>query len=409
MAEFTGERVIPGQVDPDLLNEHLARYTFAARLARGKRVLDAGCGAGYGSAELAKCALAVTAADISAEAVRYARENYRLPNLQFVQASCVALPCRDASVDLVVAFEVIEHLNAWREFLLEVRRVLSLAGQFVVSTPNKLYYRESRAQAGPNPFHEHEFEYAEFRAALAEVFPNIAMFLENHAEAMVFQPVEGGSSSEVRIDAADPKPAEAHFFLAVCAPRPQAGTPTFVYVPTTANVLRDRERHIELLEGELLKKNEWLDEAKRDLAELNEAHQSLVEMLEQRNEWAMGLNRSLEAAGARIAALQDEAARDHEAFESRVSDLERENREKTEWALETERRLGGEVEEKSQELVKCVELLHEAERTVEERTKWALGLEAGVARLEQQIALVNASRWVRFGRRMGVGPVFPAG
>ena len=42
MAEFTGERVIPGQVDVDLLNEHMARYTFAARLARGKRVLDAG-------------------------------------------------------------------------------------------------------------------------------------------------------------------------------------------------------------------------------------------------------------------------------------------------------------------------------------------------------------------------------
>src|ERR1017187_819804 len=44
--EFTGERVIPGRVDADLLNEHMARYAFAARLARGKRVLDAGCGAG---------------------------------------------------------------------------------------------------------------------------------------------------------------------------------------------------------------------------------------------------------------------------------------------------------------------------------------------------------------------------
>jgi predicted O-methyltransferase YrrM len=56
LAEFTGERLIPGQVDVDLLNEHMARYTFAVRLARGKRVLDAGCGAGYGSAELARVA-----------------------------------------------------------------------------------------------------------------------------------------------------------------------------------------------------------------------------------------------------------------------------------------------------------------------------------------------------------------
>src|SRR5215467_1277008 len=88
LAEFTGERVIPGEVDVDLLNEHLARYAFAARLARGKRVLDAGCGAGYGSAELARAALSVVGIDISAEAVAYAGANYQLPNLTFEVASC---------------------------------------------------------------------------------------------------------------------------------------------------------------------------------------------------------------------------------------------------------------------------------------------------------------------------------
>ena len=68
MAEFTGERVIPGQVDADLLNEHMARYAFAARLSRRKQVLDAGCGSGYGSAELAKAAAGVLGIDRSAEA-----------------------------------------------------------------------------------------------------------------------------------------------------------------------------------------------------------------------------------------------------------------------------------------------------------------------------------------------------
>ena len=92
MAEFTGERVIPGEVDVDLLNEHLARYTFAARLARGKRVLDAGCGAGYGSAELARGAQSVVGVDCAAEAVDFARAHYALPNLDFEQASCAALP-----------------------------------------------------------------------------------------------------------------------------------------------------------------------------------------------------------------------------------------------------------------------------------------------------------------------------
>src|SRR3954470_22578310 len=81
LAEFTGERLIPGQVDIDLLNEHMARYTFAARLATGKRVLDAGCGAGYGSAELARVAEVVIGVDVASEAVEFARANYRLPNL----------------------------------------------------------------------------------------------------------------------------------------------------------------------------------------------------------------------------------------------------------------------------------------------------------------------------------------
>src|SRR5581483_686030 len=88
LAEFTGERLIPGQVDVDLLNEHMARYAFAVRLSRGKRVLDAGCGAGYGSAELALSAQSVTGVDVAAEAVEFARQNYPAPNLKFEQASC---------------------------------------------------------------------------------------------------------------------------------------------------------------------------------------------------------------------------------------------------------------------------------------------------------------------------------
>src|SRR6266704_3073623 len=111
LAEFTGERVIPGQVDADLLNEHMARYAFAARLSRRKQVLDAGCGAGYGSAELARAAAGVLGIDKSAEAVAFARAEYPAPKLRFEEADCLTLPVGDGSIDLVVAFEVIEHLE----------------------------------------------------------------------------------------------------------------------------------------------------------------------------------------------------------------------------------------------------------------------------------------------------------
>ena len=36
--EFTGERLVPGASDPDLENEHLARYCFAEPLCAGRRI-----------------------------------------------------------------------------------------------------------------------------------------------------------------------------------------------------------------------------------------------------------------------------------------------------------------------------------------------------------------------------------
>jgi SAM-dependent methyltransferase len=386
LVEFTGERVIPGQVDADLFNEHLARYVFAARLARGKRVLDAGCGSGYGSAELAKTALSVVGTDVADGALSYAREHFRLPNLHFEQASCTATPHADASFDLVVAFEVIEHLRDWRAFLLEVRRVLAPNGEFIVSTPNKLYYAESRAQAGPNPFHEHEFEFAEFRTELSSMFPYVALFLENHVAGVVFSPVSAGAAVEVRVDGAGTPPPEAHFFVAVCAHRPQEDHPAFVYVPSAANVLREREVHIALLEDELRQKNEWLQRAQQELARVTAE-------LEERNRWAARLDRELEASGARICELQEEVRVEQIGAREAVASLEHENRAKTEWA----ERLNVEIEAKGQELARCVEYLNAAEKTVVERTEWA-------QRLQAKLDLLEASRWVRLGRKVGLGP-----
>jgi SAM-dependent methyltransferase len=400
---FTGERVIPGQVDADLLNEHVARYAFAARLARGKRVLDAGCGAGYGAAELAQSALSVVGSDIAAEAVAFAREHYRLPHLAFEQASCTALPHSDAAFDLVVAFEVIEHLNAWRDFLVEARRVLAPTGQFVVSTPNKLYYAASRRGAGANPFHTHEFEFDEFRGELSAIFPHISLFLENHVEGVAFRPLaagEGAPTAEVRVDGGDTPPAESHFFVAVCAHRPQSGNSTFVYIPSAGNVLRERETHIALLEGELRRKDDWLAESQSDLAELDREHRQLMAELQESNRWAERLDAEITAKDARVVELQEEVTAVQAAGQAKIEELDRVNRTKSEWAAQ----LDTQLESRGQELVQCVEYLHAAERTVEERTRWAHELDIEVQQLRRKLALLEDSRWVRLGRRVGWGP-----
>jgi SAM-dependent methyltransferase len=425
LAEFTGERVVPGEVDVDLLNEHLARYAFASRLARGKRVLDAGCGAGYGSAELAEMAERVIGVDVAPEAIAYAREHYTAPNLGFEQASCTALPAGDASYDLVVAFEVIEHLEDWRGFLAEARRVLTSNGQLVVSTPNRLYYTESRGVEGANPFHVHEFDFSEFNAELQTIFPYVALFLENHVEGVTFQPHTGGGTCEVRVDAGEPAPDESHFFVAVCANRPQLGNPTFVYVPRAANVLREREHHIAKLEGELATKDRWLDKAQQDLAEFDREHQKLLQMfrelkeeLERSNQWAESLDTELAERRARIDALQEELARDQqnarklaEGYAAKVSEMEEDLRAKTKWAVDTETRLTAEVEQQTKALVAAVDQLHKTEKELEERTAWAQSLqaesrkwEAEAQKQQGQVTLYQASRWVKLGRKVGLGP-----
>lgn len=416
MAEFTGERVIPGQVDVDLLNEHMARYAFAARLAHGKRVLDAGCGAGYGTAELAGAAESAVGIDTAEDAVEFARDHYNRANLRFEQASCQALPFADGSFDLVVAFEVIEHLENWRGFLGEARRVLAESGQFIVSTPNKLYYTESRGPDGANPFHVHEFDFEEFRRELKAVFPHVVMFLENHVEGVTFQPHETGNTAEVRVDSASPVPDESHFFVAVCAHRQQLGNPTFVYVPRAANVLRERERHIALLEGELATKNEWLRKALEDHERLVAKFREQMEALEKSNRWAQAAEKEIEQRGARIVDLQDEMAREQQLamkmaadYNAKVLELEADVRAKILWALDVEKALTADIQKQTAHLAAAVDALHRTEKELEERTAWAFGLQKDANGLSQQLALVRASRWMKLGRRVGLGPVLPPG
>lgn len=240
--EFTGERLVPGASDPDLENEHLARYRFAESLCPGRRVLDAGCGVGYGSQWLARAGAIVVAVDIDANSLRYGQSKY--PGGDFLHGDCVALPFQDSSFDLVVAFEVIEHLSGWADLISEAGRVLAPGGLFLVSTPNRACYRTEGQE--PNPFHVHEFDYDEFRAALAECFAHCAVYAENHVPAISFTRGDA-DSGQVAFGMRRDQPAEADFFLAVCSSEPTDLPPSLTYIPVAANVLREREEHIRKL------------------------------------------------------------------------------------------------------------------------------------------------------------------
>lgn len=379
MSEFTGERVIPGQVNNDLWSEHVARYALAARFARGRRVLDLGCGTGYGTADLAKVASSAMGLDLAPEAIAYAARHF--PSARFLTGSANAVPFVSASFDLVTAFEVIEHLHDWRALLSEARRVLESNGLLIVSTPNKRYYAEARAKSGPNPFHQHEFEFSEFRLALGEFFPNVRILFQDRVEAFAFY--DGAFSGETEThdtgaDLARPSgdPETANFFIGFCSRAPLPQLSAFLYVPRAANLLREREEHIRLLEQELAQVRAWLDQTTADRNTLLTAHSDLQ---------------------AQFQAEQTHAGQI-------IADLNEENRRKTEWALETEQRLHADLEQRAAQLAEVVRLLDRAEATVVERTECARKLNGQLQETAAQLALIRQSRWVKLGRQLGLGP-----
>ncbi len=411
MSEFTGERVIPGEVNDDLWAEHIARYAFASRLAAEGRVLDIGCGTGYGTAELAGKAREATGIDLSADAIDYARAHYALANITYLTASATTIPLADASFDLITAFEVIEHLDNWHELLIEARRLLHPNGTFLVSTPNKLYYAESRADRGPNPFHAHEFEYAEFREALAAVFPRVAILLQNSLEAQAFYPHATFVPVDARLDTARGAAEEAHFFLAVCSIDCAPETRSFVYVPRAANLLREREQHIFKLQDELAKTRGWLDGVVADRQQLMQAQDELKAHLEEHNRWALQLELDNKAASARVVELQNSMQAEQKkaiemgaAYQRTVDALEEENRAKTAWAVETEKRLSAALAAKCEELAQTVALLDQAEATVVERTTWAQGLDQKLQQSTAQLRAMAQSPWIKIGRAAGIAP-----
>ena len=221
--DFTGERVVPGKTAALLYNEHLARYAFAAGMAEGKRVLDMGCGAGYGSALLHEAGAGyVLGVDSSQEAVEYARGRYGRDGVEFAVAEAARFEA-GAKFDVAVAFEVIEHTRDHAGFVDAARRALKDGGALIISTPNK----KENPPGYSNPYHEKEMDEQEFRALLERRFACVHML----HQSPVFGVAIWGSA-EGRIDGAlGPAEARKKYLIAVCSDA-QRPAPRGVVFPT---------------------------------------------------------------------------------------------------------------------------------------------------------------------------------
>lgn len=172
--EFTGERFTPECVR-EIWYEHYHRYAFARPLAAGRRVLDAACGEGYGSALLAQTAASVLGLDIAAAAVAHARARYGdVSNLRFDEADVTRLDLAPASFDLVVSFETLEHVERQEALVDGFARALTDDGLLMISSPDKATY--SDAAGFRNEYHVRELYRDELLALLGRRFPHVRLY-----------------------------------------------------------------------------------------------------------------------------------------------------------------------------------------------------------------------------------------
>jgi len=172
------ERVYPDFADSHYAL-HLQRYMWVLPAAYNSDVLDAGCGSGYGADLLAAVARSVVAVDHDAEAVVENRSRYAYRrNLRFETQDVAELEFPDRTFDLIVSFEVYEHIETARSemFMHHLSRLCRLGGRVLLSTPNRLVEKPFLKSAGQvYKYHINSVSPAELRTRLKRYFRSVEL------------------------------------------------------------------------------------------------------------------------------------------------------------------------------------------------------------------------------------------
>src|ERR1035437_2548471 len=184
---WTGERLV-ASTHGDFVGEHLHRYALALEFAGQCNVLDVACGEGYGAAFLARVARHVIGVDCDRSTILHASGKYRASNLQFSVGRAENLPLPANSIDLVVSFETLEHLEDHDAMLREIKRVLRPEGRLLISTPDSMPYRMISGKQ--NPFHLHELNQTGFQKLLAKHFTHITFGYQRSVSGSWIAPLD---------------------------------------------------------------------------------------------------------------------------------------------------------------------------------------------------------------------------
>ncbi len=116
----------------------------------GRRILDVGCGLGIYMRKMRAFSPHVYGVEIDLERATEAGRALSL----VATAAAEALPFPDASFDVVLSHEMIEHVRDDRRSIAEAVRVLRPGGRLVLFCPNRLYFFETHGHYWRGRYHE---------------------------------------------------------------------------------------------------------------------------------------------------------------------------------------------------------------------------------------------------------------
>lgn len=152
--------------DNPIHNRLLKAYVIAQDYIQGD-VLEVGCGEGRGIDRMIDKATSFTALDKIEEALIKLREKY--PKATFIAGNIPPFNVPSDAYDVVVSFQVIEHIQDDKAYLKEILRVLKPGGIALLTTPNR------PMSLTRNPWHEREYTGAELLALAKTIFPKATM------------------------------------------------------------------------------------------------------------------------------------------------------------------------------------------------------------------------------------------
>ncbi|MDR2835142.1 MAG: class I SAM-dependent methyltransferase [Bacteroidales bacterium] len=185
--ENTGERHILGidfidGADYYIHLLHIASYEFALNYVKGKKVLDYGCGSGYGAYMLAKEAENVVATDLSDEAVSYSMEKFVSNNLIFKKIEDIDYQ----KFDVIVSFQVIEHVKNDKKYIKKLKDMLNPGGVLLITTPDRTDRLFRYIQKPWNVYHLKEYSANSISKLLSKYFNEFDVLkISSHTELVL--------------------------------------------------------------------------------------------------------------------------------------------------------------------------------------------------------------------------------